>query len=247
MAEATSIVEDVADANLIFLGTSAGVFVSMNRGESWARFQGDMAPAPVTDLVVHPREGDLVVGTYGRGVWATNIVPLRGFTPAVLSSDAALLPIRAFAERNEGALGNYRLLGDRYPATPNEPNATVIAYYLKQSPPGPATAEGPPQGGRGGPAVPRCVADGGDGRHQYLTIADSSGNVVCTLVPDSRVGLNQVIRNLIMYAPRPEAGRGGRGAFGGPPAAAGEYTFTLHAGAKAYVQKARLISREPAR
>jgi hypothetical protein len=245
-AEATSIVEDTVDRNLIFLGTSAGVFASFDRGENWAPFQGDMAPAHVTDLVVHPREGDLVVGTYGRGVWVTNIVPLRGFTPMVLSSDAALLPIRSFAERREGALGNYRLLGDRYPATPNEPNAMAIAYYLKQAPAEATPPPGPPQGGRGF-AGPQCVAEGGDGRRPFVTIADASGKVVCTLVPASRGGLNQVFWNLSMYAPQPAAGRGGRGGAGGPAAPAGEYTFTLNAGGKTYVQKARLISRTSSR
>ncbi len=246
-AEATSIVEDTVDSNLIFVGTSAGVFASFDRGENWAPFQGDMAPAHVTDLVVHPREGDLVVGTYGRGVWVTNIVPLRGFTPAVLSSDAALLPIRSFAERNEGALGNYRLLGDRYPVTPNEPNAMAIAYFLKQAPAEVTPPPRPPQGGRGGFTGPQCVANGGDGGRPFVTIADASGKIVCTLVPASHGGLNQFFWNLSRYAPQAAAGRGGRGGGGGSPAPPGEYMFTLNAGGKTYVQKARLISRASSR
>jgi hypothetical protein len=206
-----------------------------------------MAPAPVTDLLVHPREGDLVVGTYGRGVWVTNIVPLRGVSPAALSSDAALLPIRSFAERDEGALGNYRLLGDRYPTTPNEPNAMAIAFYLKQAPET-APAAAPPQGGRGGSGGPQCVADGGDGKRPFITIEDASGKAVCTLVPAVRAGLNQVFWNLSVYGPpQPAAGRGGRGGEAGPPAPAGEYTFTLNAGGKTFVQKARLISRAASR
>jgi hypothetical protein len=245
-AETTSIVEDTVDANLVFVGTSAGVFASFDRGANWAKFQGDMAPAPVTDLLVHPREGDLVVGTYGRGVWVTNIVPLRGMTPTMLSSDAALLPVRSFAERNEGAMGNYRLLGDRYPATPNEPNAMAIAYYLKQGPSGPSPVAAA-QGGRGGFGGPACAADGGDGSKPFVTVADAAGRVVCTLVPASRAGFNQVFWNLSMYGQATGGGRGGRGGFGGPPAPPGEYTFTLNAGGKTYVQKARLISRAASR
>jgi photosystem II stability/assembly factor-like uncharacterized protein len=245
-AEATSIAEDTVNPNLLFLGTSAGVFTSFDRGASWLPFRADMAPAPVTDLLVHPREGDLVVGTYGRGVWVTNIVPLRGVTPEVLSSEAALLPIRSFAERNEGALGNYRLLGDRYPMTPNEPNAMAIAFFLKQGPE--ATQATPaPQGGRGGFGGPQCVANGGDGDRPFITIADASGKVVCTLAAASHAGLNQVYWNLSMYGPQSGAGRGGRGSGSGPPALAGEYTFTLNAAGKTSVQKARLISRAPTR
>lgn len=254
VAEATSIVEDTVNANLLFLGTSSGVFVSFDSGAKWDAFKANMAPAPVTDLLVHPREGDLVVGTYGRGVWVTNIVPLRGMSRAALASDAALLPIRSFAERNEGSFGNYRLLGDRYPTTPNEPNAMSIAYYLKNAPAGAApanpVAETGRGGGRGGFGGASCVADGGDGQRPYLTIADASGKVVCTLIPPSHAGLNQVLWPMNGYAPQPSAdtsggGRGGRGATQGPAAVPGEYTFTLHAAGKTYVQKARLISRAP--
>jgi hypothetical protein len=228
--------------NLLFLGTSAGVFVSFDHGANWDSFRSNMGPAPVTDLLVHPREGDLVVGTYGRGVWVANIVPLRGIDKSLLSSDAALLPVRSFAERNEGSFGNYRLLGDRYPVTPNEPNAMTIAYYLKDAPA--ATTEG----GRGGFGPAPCVADGGDGARPYITIADATGRVVCTLIPTSHAGVNQVLWSLGTYSARASqdanGGRVGRGP-NATPAPPGDYTFTLNAGGKPYVQKARLISRAP--
>jgi photosystem II stability/assembly factor-like uncharacterized protein len=244
VAEATSIVEDTVERDLLFLSTSVGVFASFDHGGNWVSFKSNMGPAPVTDLLVHPREGDLVVGTYGRGVWVTNIVPLRGVTGAVLSSDAALLPIRSFAERNEGSFGNYRLLGDRYPFTPNEPNGITLAFYLKTG----AAAAAPPQGGgRGGFGGTPCVADGGDGSRPYLTIAEESGKVLCTLIPASHAGVNEVVWSLNTFAPRSTGGAApggrGRGAAQGPPAPAGEYTFTLNADGKTYVQKARLVGR----
>ncbi len=242
-AEATSIVEDTVDANLLFLGTSAGVFASFDAGANWSSFRSNMAPAHVTDLLVHQREGDLVVGTYGRGVWVANIVPLRGIGPALLSSDAALLPVRSFAERNEGSFGNYRLLGDRYPVTPNEPNGMTIAYYLKQAPAGAPPAAAAPQAGRGRGASsgPACVASAGDDGRPFVTIADASGSVICTLAPVSRAGVNQLVWNLTTYSP--QGAVGGRGGRGSAQAPAGEYTFTLHAGGKTYQQKARLVSR----
>ncbi len=253
VAEANAIVEDTVNPNLLFLGTSAGVFVSFDRGENWVSFKSNMGPALVTDLLVHPREGDLVVGTYGRGAWIVNIVPFRGINQAVLTSDAALLPIRSFAERNEGSFGNYRLVGDRFPVTQNEPNEMTIAYYLKDAPAGAAAA---PAAGRGGGrgqfgSLP-CVANGGDGTRPFVTIANASGAVVCTLIPASRSGVNQALWSLNLYsAPSTESptpGRGGRGGGGqaAHPAPPGEYTFTLNAAGKTYVQKARLISRAPA-
>ncbi|HUA63946.1 MAG TPA: hypothetical protein VML19_34690 [Verrucomicrobiae bacterium] len=235
VAEAAAIVEDTITPSLLFLGTSEGVYASFDRGANWVSFKSNMPPAPVTDLLVHPREGDLVVGTYGRGVWVTNIVPLRGMGGDFLKSDAALLPVRSFAQMHEGAWGNYRLLGDRHPSTPNEPNGMVIAYYLKLTPAASEAAAAPPGGrgfgraGRGGGAA--CVADAGDGSRPSLTIADAEGRSVCILVPPSHAGMNQVVWGL-------------NGANG--PAQPGEYTFTLKAGGQTYTQKARLVSRAPA-
>jgi hypothetical protein len=253
-------VEDTVNPKLLFLGTSAGVFASIDGGANWVSFKSNIGPAPVTDLLVHPREGDLVVGTYGRGVWVTNIVPLRGINGSVLDSEAALLPVRPFAERNEGSFGNYRLLGDRYPFTPNEPNAISITYYLKDAPSGSIPVDNGAQGGRTGGgragfAGSTCVADGGDGQRPFLTIEDASGKVVCTLIPPSHAGVNQVLWSLNTYSAQPAAGaagagRGGRGGRGAvtqaPPAPAGDYTVTLHVAGKTFVQKARLISRAPA-
>jgi hypothetical protein len=110
------------------VGSDIGVFVSLDRGAHWHEFRSNMPVVPVHDLLIHPREGDLVAGTYGRGIWVTNVVPLRGF-----NEDAVLLPIRPFTRRNnEGAWGNFRLYGDRPLTTPNEPNTIVIMYRLKQ-------------------------------------------------------------------------------------------------------------------
>jgi hypothetical protein len=247
VAEATSIVEDTVNRNLLFLGTSAGVFASIDHGANWVSFKSNMAPAPVTDLLVHPREGDLVVGTYGRGVWVTNIMPLRGIDGDVLRSEAALLPIRSFAERNEGAFGNYRLSGDRYPFTPNEPNAITIAYYLRDAPSVATPVDSAAWGSRSG--GPECVADGGDGRRPFLTIENASGKLVCTLIPPSHGGINRVLWSLDTYSDKLAEGTAGAGRGGftlGPPAPAGDYTFTLHIAGKTFVQKARLISRAPA-
>jgi photosystem II stability/assembly factor-like uncharacterized protein len=121
------IVEDTPD--ILYVGSDVGIFVSFDRGTHWHEFRSNMPSVPVHDLRIHPREGDLVAGTYGRGIWVTNVVALRGFT-----ADAVLLPIRPFTRRNnEGAWGNFRLYGDRPLTTPNEPNAMVIMYYLKQA------------------------------------------------------------------------------------------------------------------
>ncbi len=48
----------------------------------------------VDDLVIHPRERDLVIGTHGRGIWVMDIAPLEQLTEKVLTADAHLFDIK---------------------------------------------------------------------------------------------------------------------------------------------------------
>src|SRR5581483_10730717 len=125
--------EDQKNPDLLFVGNDAGVYVSLDGGPRWAALKGNMPAVPVHDLIIHPREGDLVAGTFGRGIWTTNITPLRELG-AALAQDAYLFAVEPKARRREGALGNYRLHGDRLVVTPNEPNGVTITYYLKEAP-----------------------------------------------------------------------------------------------------------------
>ena len=156
--------EDYTNSNLLFVGNNEGVYVSLNGGQHWMAMKGNMPPAPVFDLTVHPREGDLVAGTFGRGLWVTDITPLRELNDEALAQEAYLFRVRSKAWRREGALGNYHLYGDRHAVTPNEPNGLTFTYYLKQD-------------------VTNDVT---------LTVADSNGRTVRTLHGPKRSGLNRV-------------------------------------------------------
>jgi photosystem II stability/assembly factor-like uncharacterized protein len=161
-----AIVEDSVKASLLFAGTDTGVYVSFDAGENWMPFKSNMPTAPVSDLLVQAREGDLIVGTYGRGIWQTHIAPLREMGGDFLTHDADFFPIQPFAERHGGAWGNYRLYGDRFPTTPNEPNGITIAYYLRKD------------------------------SDASITIADAKGNQLRKLNAPGRAGVNRVVWNL---------------------------------------------------
>ena len=76
---ALSIVEDVEEPNLLFLGTDDGLYVSIDAGGNWAKWNAETFPTTnVYDLVIHPEEHDLVIGTFGRAIWVMDdIRPLR--------------------------------------------------------------------------------------------------------------------------------------------------------------------------
>ncbi|MEM8982655.1 MAG: glycosyl hydrolase, partial [Pseudomonadota bacterium] len=87
--------QDPVNPNLLFLGTEEGLYISLDSGENWARFSENLPQVAVHDLVVHPTEHDLVIGTHGRGVYVIDdITPLRGITQATIDANVALLPTR---------------------------------------------------------------------------------------------------------------------------------------------------------
>lgn len=176
--------EDNVNPNLLFVGNDMGVFVSLDGGKVWTALKGNMPVVAVHDLIVHPRDGDLVVGTYGRGIWVTDITPLREMQAAWQSADAYFFAIESKARRREGALGNYRLYGDRLAVTPNEPNGLTMLYYLKAAAQDKVT----------------------------LTITDVSGKAIRTLDGATKAGLNRVVLPLLDFGQQFGGGRGANAA-----------------------------------
>jgi len=129
------IYEDSKNPELLYLGNDKGVYVSLNGGENWQHFQSNMPPSvPVHDLLIHPRENDLVVGTYGRGVFVADISPLQEWKPELAKTNFHLLDIEPKALRLEGTqFANYHLYGNRHIRTPNEPNGLCIRYFTRNA------------------------------------------------------------------------------------------------------------------
>jgi hypothetical protein len=77
MGHCLSVLQDPAAPSLVYLGTETGLFVSANGGKNWQRWTG-LPVMPVQDLAIQEREGDLVLGTFGRAAWILDdLRPLR--------------------------------------------------------------------------------------------------------------------------------------------------------------------------
>ncbi|WP_240894722.1 WD40/YVTN/BNR-like repeat-containing protein [Fodinibius halophilus] len=75
---ALSFVQDPVEPNLMFTGTELGLYVSIDGGEHWTKWTNGYPTASTYDMVIHPREHDLVIGTFGRAAWVLDdIRPLR--------------------------------------------------------------------------------------------------------------------------------------------------------------------------
>ena len=121
------IVEDHKNANLLFVGNEKAVYVSIDGGERWARMQNNMPTNGVHDLVIHPRENDLVVGTHGRSLFITDISSLQGLTSEVLGSKAYLFEIEP---KVQWVMTRQPTVSAQNFAGENESHAVVVNYYL---------------------------------------------------------------------------------------------------------------------
>lgn len=130
------VIEDRRNPNLLFAGTDNGVYVSLNRGENWEALRANMPPVVVRDIMVHPRENDLIVGTYGRAAWITDISPLQQLTPEIIHKPLHLFTIEPKPQMNysqQAWWGNYQMTGSNHLLTPNEPNGLEIWFYRSGS------------------------------------------------------------------------------------------------------------------
>jgi hypothetical protein len=211
------VVQDRKNANLLIVGNDLGVWLSIDAGASWERLKANLPTVAVHDLTVHPREKDLVLGTYGRGVFVGDITPLQELSAEVLAKPLHLFAVEPRAYYGFRAIGGYHLFGHRYIETPNEPDGLTIHYYLDAAQPGGAA----------------------------VIISDISGQEVAQLKGTSNAGLNRVLWNMRTGSGGAPAGtRGGQGGRGGgPPLPAGSYRITVRVGRQEQTTVGRIRDR----
>jgi len=203
--------EDTQRSDLLFLGTEFGLWVSADGGKQWARYKGHEFPSvAVRDIIIHPRESDLVIATHGRGIWIVDdITPLRKLTPEVMSQEAVFLQAKPSQQRlpANGGFGE----GSAVFTGPNPPDAALITYYQAK----------------------RHIFG-----KMKLEIFDSQGKLVDTLPPNSRRGMSRVEWPMRLKAPHvPPAASAAFEASQGPRVMPGTYTVKLTRGKDTYTTK----------
>lgn len=71
--------EDPKQANTVYLGTDKGLYVTLDSGKNWTTLGQDLPTVPVHDLIVHPRDNELVVATHGRSMWIADISTIQQY------------------------------------------------------------------------------------------------------------------------------------------------------------------------
>jgi photosystem II stability/assembly factor-like uncharacterized protein len=69
--------EDPFDAQVLYVGTDLGVYVTLDHGSTWHSLCANLPTTPVHDLIIHRRDGEIVIGTHGRSVFVADLAPIR--------------------------------------------------------------------------------------------------------------------------------------------------------------------------
>ena len=123
--------EDADNPNLLYAGTELGLYASFDAGENWQRMHfGDLPTVPVHDILIHPREKDLIVGTHGRAIWVLDdTTPLSQWSQVSADAPAHLFeprPALRYPRRNT----RYGL-GDKETLVANPDYGALLTYYLR--------------------------------------------------------------------------------------------------------------------
>jgi photosystem II stability/assembly factor-like uncharacterized protein len=159
--------EDPVNPRLLFAGTEFGLYLTIDGGGRWVKLQNNLPTVAVRTMVIQPRERDLVIGTFGRAIWVTDIAPFEEMNDQLFKTEAHLFEIKQgtlFKTRFTYGATIEELNGDMFFRAENPPYGTMITYYLKNNVAGDVT----------------------------LTIQDANGRTVRTLTGPGAAGIHRV-------------------------------------------------------
>jgi len=249
-----AIAEDFINPNLIFVGTEFGLYVTVDGGERWVQLKGGMPVIAVRDLAIQKRESDLVVATFGRGIYILDdYSPLR-----TLKSDSLKVDALTFAPRDtlmyvqSSAIGGRGKgsQGERYYTASNPPYGATLTYYLKDAlkTKRQLRQDAEREAARDGKDIGYPTRDQLQAEQDeeapavVVTITDAQGNIVRRIDGPATAGFHRVTWDLRYPAPVLPAGQRGdtanaddeegggggqRGNAGGNLAMPGNYSFTI--------------------
>jgi len=128
---ALAITQDPVDRDLLFLGTEFGLWVSRDGGKSWLRWTHGVPTVSVMDLLVHPRDHDLVLGTHGRAAFILDdISPLRHLDEAA-GQPLHLFPVAPARQYLSEPIAGGNNLGDGEFFGENRPYGALITFWAE--------------------------------------------------------------------------------------------------------------------
>jgi hypothetical protein len=126
-----TLTEDQKNRDVLYIGTETGIFLTLDRGKTWARLKANLPTVRVDEMTLHSRDNAMIVATHGRAIWVLDhLEPIQEYA-AAQNADAKLFTVptalewRTKDDRNDEFWGHQYFLGE------NPPNEAVVQYFLK--------------------------------------------------------------------------------------------------------------------
>jgi len=203
-----NIQEDYESENLLFLGTEFGLYVTINGGKNWSKFENNMPATAVHFIDLQKETNDIVMGTHGRGVIIIDdISPLRELSQEVLAKNVHFFETKPFTmTENSGFSGSFG--SETQFVGTSKRSASRIVYYLKK----------------------RHTFG-----KMRMEVQDMEGNKIVDLSPSKSKGINVVYWNFSKNVPKMAEGKTmSFGGFTSPRVSAGKYKIVMTKGKKIY-------------
>ncbi len=247
-----AIAEDHVNPNLLFVGTEFGAFFTVDGGAKWTQLRAGLPVIAVRDIAIQREMNDLLLGTFGRGIYVLdNYAPLRQVSAATMQQASALMPVAdalMFVRSNSTFASSQ---GASFYTAPNPAYGAVFTYFLKEAPrtlrqrrqEAERAAERRNQPFKY-PSIAELRAEAEEEPPALIfTITDSEGKVVRRVSSPAIPGVQRVVWDLRYMPPSVQAppppgggggfgggGGGGFGGFGGPQGQLvmpGKYTVSM--------------------
>lgn len=211
---ARSIQEDFVNPDLLYLGTETGLYITLDGGLYWSKFENNIPSVAIHHLELHPRDHSLVMGTHGRGIIILDDVsPLRQIDKDLLSKQVAFLTTERTPMIEGASFGGFGMSGDYVGANPTS-SAEIIYYLSKRHTFG----------------------------KMKLEILDQDSRVITDLAAAKSKGLNIVRWNYRHKLPKIAEGKTiTRGGFAAPMVPPGIYTVRMTKGKEVYDSTVEII------
>ncbi|MDH5235670.1 MAG: hypothetical protein OEW77_11995, partial [Gemmatimonadota bacterium] len=129
-----TLTEDTKNADVLYVGTETGIFLTLDRGRTWRRLKANLPTVRVDEITIHPRDNAMLVATHGRSIFVLDhLEPIQEYTRTVAASESRLFSIPAALQmkgkddRNDEFWGHQTFIGE------NPPNDAVIQFNVKGS------------------------------------------------------------------------------------------------------------------
>ncbi|HEY3884839.1 MAG TPA: hypothetical protein VGL62_06515, partial [Vicinamibacterales bacterium] len=189
------VTEDQKNPDVLYLGAETGLFISVDRGQTWYYPHTNLPDVRIDEITLHPRDNAMLLATHGRAIWILDhLEPIQEYAAAQKAEAKLFTPAPTSMYRRPANDRNYEFWGDQTFFGENPPQEAVISYYLRNK----AT-------------------------DVTLKITDAAGHDVreisgAVLASAAKPGINAACWDLRVDpnpAPQGAAGRGGRSGRGG--------------------------------